>query len=305
MLLSNVVLSSAWGYNAFTGKSFSSNGAVTLLNLVGDAAQSQRNQYSIRSVLVQSCGGIFNGDHPCGQGNLIPLEAVVTFAVDAFVVVLDPVRDIVKGMQGLQDPDAGTGMLFHDGPFVGVQLSGLVQYRLWDSQLAHIVHQRRVFQADRVDLAAQVGGKMPVENHGEVLDRQTMAVQVGVAGVDHADQDLRDVDASRPGCVHQVVEQREYDGDKDAAKEQDEGQEQVGVGEDANVEIAQQKEDDQHEGKRYPSLIPLAAGRENIMSGANKSDQAIDIRHHDRRAYDNEKMDDGCHVSIPKYTQNL
>ena len=154
------------------------------------------------------------------------------------MVVFDPVGDIVKGAQGLQDPDAGPRMLLHDGPFVGVQLSGLAQYRLRDTQLAHIVHQRRVFQADGVDLAAQVGGKMLVEIHGEVLDRQTMAVQVGIAGVDHADQDLRDVDASRPGCVHQVVEQRENDRDKDAAKEQDEGQEQVGVGEDADVEIA-------------------------------------------------------------------
>ena len=146
---------------------------------------------------------------------------------------------------------------------------------------------------------------MPVEKHGEVLDRQAMAVEVGVAGVDHADQDLCDVDALRPGCVHQVVEQREDDGDKDAAEEQDEGKEQVGVGEDVNVEITQQKEDEQHEGKRHPSLIPLAAGRENIISGAYKYDQAIDIRHHDRRAKDNEKLDDGCHISIPKYTQNL
>lgn len=110
-----------------------------------------------------------------------------------------------------------------------------------------------------------------------------MVVQIGIAGVDHADQDLRDVDVPRPGCVHQVVEQRESDGNKDTSEEQDEGQEQVGIGENANVEIAQEKEDDQHEGKRYPSLIPLAAGRENIMSGANELDQAIDICHHDRR----------------------
>ena len=249
--------------------------------------------------------GIRDGDDPRGQGNLIPLEAIVAIAVDALVVVFDPVGDIVKGVQRLQDPDAGPRMLLHDGPFVGVQLSGLVQYRLWNAQLAHIVHQRRVFQADGVDLTAQVGGKMPVEKHGEVLDRETMAVQIRIAGVDHADQNLRDVDASRPGSVHQVVEQRENDGDKDAAEEQDEGQEQVGVGEDADAEIAQQKEDDQHESKRHPSLIPLAAGRENIMSGANKSDQAIDIRHHDRRADDNEKVDYGCHISISRHTQNL
>lgn len=108
---------------------------------------------------MHSCGGIFNGDHPCGQGSFIPLEVVVTFAVDAFMVVLDPGRDIIKGMQGLQDPDVGSWMLLHDGPFVGVQLSGLVQYRLWDAELAHIMHQRRVFQADGVDLAAQVGGE--------------------------------------------------------------------------------------------------------------------------------------------------
>ena len=36
------------------------NGAVTLLNLAGDAAQSQRNRCSIRPVLVHWRGGIFN-----------------------------------------------------------------------------------------------------------------------------------------------------------------------------------------------------------------------------------------------------
>lgn len=89
-----------------------------------------------------------------------PLEAVVTFAVDAFVVVLDPVRDIVKGMQGLQDTGTGLWMLLQDSPFVGVHLAGFVQYCFRNAQLAYIVHQRHVFQADGVDLAAQVGGKM-------------------------------------------------------------------------------------------------------------------------------------------------
>ena len=36
------------------------NGAVSLLNLTGDAAQSRRNQCSIRPVLAHSRGGIFN-----------------------------------------------------------------------------------------------------------------------------------------------------------------------------------------------------------------------------------------------------
>ena len=48
--------------NTFIGTPSSSlsvfNGAVTLLNLAGDAAQSQRNRCSIRAVLVHSWSGI-------------------------------------------------------------------------------------------------------------------------------------------------------------------------------------------------------------------------------------------------------
>lgn len=156
-------------------------------------------------------------------------------------------------------------MLLHYGPFIFIQLSGLVQYCLRDSQFAHIVHKGRVFQADGVDLAAQVGRKVPIENHRKVLDRQAVAIQIGITRIDYTDENLCDVNASSPGCLHEVVEQRDDNGDKDAAEEQDQGEKKIRAGENADIQIAQKEEDDQYQGKQHPSFVALAPRREDIM----------------------------------------
>ena len=135
-------------------------------------------------------------------------------------MVLDPGRDISKGMQRLQDFHTSPGMSPHHLPFILIQFCRLVQDGFRYTELANVMHQGGILKADRVNVLLQVGWQIPVEQHRHFLDIPAMAIQIRIPGINDADKDFRNIDTSFLGCVYQVGKQRQDDGNKDGAKEE-------------------------------------------------------------------------------------
>ena len=226
--------------------------------------------------------GVRNGDDPGRQGDGIRLNPVISLSVHALMMVENPVRNAVKRVQGGENPDTCTGMGPHHLPFFLVKFAGLVQDGFRDAQFADIMHQCGVFQADGVDLAAKMRRKVPVKQHRQFLHVAAVSVEVWIAGIDDAHQDLGDVDASGLGGVHQMEHQGHDNEDKDAPEEQNESNHEVGSGKKADEQVSAKEEDQQNQPQVHPTGIPGAVGGEHVMGGADEEDITEDVPDHKR-----------------------
>ena len=81
------------------------------------------------------------------QRYLVPLQAVgVARAVRVLMVMQNGVQHRFEGSDRLEDLVASRGMPLDEREFLLRELTRLIEYLLRDSDLAHVVQQRRPFE---------------------------------------------------------------------------------------------------------------------------------------------------------------
>ena len=129
--------------------------------------------------------GVGDKDDARLERDLLAGEAVgIAAAVEALVVVAHPAR-LELHVGGLDDVVAQQRVALHVLVLVVGELGGLVEDRVGDADLAHVVQQPGQAQArEPPGLEAQLGADEPAQ----LRDGLAVAARVGVLGVDRARQ---------------------------------------------------------------------------------------------------------------------
>ena len=206
--------------------------------------------------------------------------AVVTVAIDSFMMVKNPAHDMSKSLERLQNLDADFRVTLHNNPFVRIQLSGLVQDRLRNAQFAHIMHQSRIFQANRIDATLDGRRQIFVEKHGQALHMAAVAVQVRVTGIDNAHQNLSNIDTSGFSGFKQPEHKCQNYGYKDAPAKEDHRHHNVRLPHKRTEQVAHQEKAQQDSGNNFPDAVTMTPCRKHIVGAFDKKEIPDDVYHH-------------------------